>query len=488
VAGMKNGMENRVIQEAIQGTWPVLPEERNWGTLGFTAVAISAGVAAWGYMIGGYVAYYLNAFMGTLAMVAGSLTGMYFVVLATIPVSSRYGVDSITASRPQFGTRGTYFSIFLQYASIIGWNCLLLILLGRATGRIAVAAGWVDPSNTGWVCVAGSLTAITVSWLMLRRGADTIRNYAYVISVVVTGLGFWILYKLVSTVGIAAIFDKAPSASSGDLLWDYTAGFEILVASVLSWWPYMGGMVRMVPSARQSSWPAMLCMGLPTGVIALIGLYSALVLGDADPTSWLIQLGGVSYGALALLFLGLANVGTAVVGAYVASIGIKQIPYFQSRLTWSWTTFLVLLPVALIAAFIPDLFFDHTGTFLAFLGVIFAPVVGIQITDYFFLRKGKLNVNGLYENSPKSAYYFIGGINPAAFAAVIIGFVTYTYLLNPVTFVSHGFFKYTGASLPAIFVSAATYYLISKWYVLKVGIGDYDMPERRLESVSELAG
>jgi NCS1 family nucleobase:cation symporter-1 len=133
----------------------------------------------------------------------------------------------------------------------------------------------------------------------------------------------------------------------------------------------------------------------------------------------------------------------------------------------------VLLPVALIATIIPDLFFDHTGTFLAFLGVIFAPVVGIQITDYFFLRNGKLNMQGLYDNSAKSAYYFIGGVNPAAFVAVVIGFITYVYLLNPVTFVSHGCFKYTSASLPAILISAGAYYLASKLYVLKAGIGDY---------------
>ena len=469
----RTSMEARAVQEAVQGCWPVLPEERNWGTWGFTAVAISAGVAAWGYMIGGFVAYYLNAWMGTLAMIAGSLVGMYFVVLATIPVSSKYGVDSITASRPQFGTRGTWFSIFLQYASIIGWNCLLLILLGRATSRIALAAGWVSESSAGPIGVAGSLIAITLSWLMLRRGADTIRNYAYVISVVVTGIGLWILVKLVSNVGFEAIANAAPSASSGDRLWDYTAGFEVLVASVLSWWPYMGGMVRMVPSARQSSWPAMLCMGLPTGVIGLIGLYSALVLGDADPTAWLIQLGGVSYGAFALLFLGLANVGTAVVGAYVASIGIKQIPFFQKNLNWNWTTFIVLLPVALIAAFIPDLFFDHTGTFLAFLGVIFAPVVGIQIVDYFFLRKGALNIHGLFDDSADSAYYFAGGFNPAAFAAVFVGFVTYVYLLNPVTYVSNGFFKYTSASLPAIFISGAVYYGLSKLFMVKSRMGDY---------------
>jgi NCS1 family nucleobase:cation symporter-1 len=470
---MKNGMEGRVIREAIEGTWPVLPGERTWGALGLTAVAISAGVAAWSYIIGGFVAYYLDAKMGTLAMIAGSLVGMFFVAMATIPSSTKYGIDTITASKPQFGSRGAYFSIFLQYASIIGWNCLLLILLGRATGAIALQAGWVGESSVGLVSVAGSLTAITISWLLLRKGAESIRNYSYFISIIVTTLGLWILYKLIVGVGLTAIFAGKPLASSGDRLWDYTAGFEVLVASVLSWWPYMGGIVRMVPSARQAVWPAMLCMGLPTGIISLIGLFSALVTGDADPTAWLIQFGGIKLGVVALIFLSMANIGTAVVGAYVASIGLKQIPVFQKGISWDWITFIVLLPVAVIATFVPGLFFDNSGTFFAFLGVAFAPVCGIQIVDYFFLRGQMLNTRGLYETQKGSAYYFLGGVNPAAFIAVIAGFFCYTSLLNPVTYVSNGVFKYVSASIPALIISGLVYYCITKLFLVNSSLGDY---------------
>ena len=257
-------------------------------------------------------------------------------------------------------------------------------------------------------------------------------------------------------------------------MWDYMAGFEILVATVLSWWPYMGGIVRMVPSARQAAWPAMLCMGLPTGVISLIGLYSALVTGDPDPTAWLMKLGGVKMGIAALVFLAMANIGTAIVGAYVASIGLKQIPLFQKGLSWNWVTFIVLLPVALIGVFIPDLFMDNTGSFFAFLGVFFAPVCGIQIVDYFLLRKEKLNVDGLYASHSGSAYYYLGGVNPVATLAVVAGFCCYVYLLNPVSYVSSGAFKYIGASVPALIISALVHYVGALLYTLPKKIGDYE--------------
>lgn len=301
-------------------------------------------------MIGGAVAYYLDARMGTAAMIAGSLVGMLLVTLATVPASVKYGIDTIASSKPQLGSRGALFSIFLQYTSIIGWNCLLLILLGRAVAEVLAATQVISAGMQPGVAVLASVAAVAVSWVLLRGGAQALRSYSFIIAIVVSIIALWILIRLLTQFGMAQVMSAQPLASSGDRLWDYTAGFEILVASVLSWWPYMGGIVRMVPAARQAAWPAMLCMGLPTGLISLIGLYSALVTGEADPTKWLIQVGGLTFGILALRFLALANVGTAIVGAYTTAIGLRQITFFQRRLTWNQTTFVILFPVALIAA------------------------------------------------------------------------------------------------------------------------------------------
>jgi len=108
-------------------SWPLLLNERNWSHWALMWVSLSGGVAAWSYSIGGYVAYYLNAGMGTAAMIAGSLVGMFFVVLAVVPTSMKYGIESVVTTIPQFGTRGSVLAIVIQYLSIMGWNCLLLI-------------------------------------------------------------------------------------------------------------------------------------------------------------------------------------------------------------------------------------------------------------------------------------------------------------------------------------------------------------------------
>src|SRR5690606_41852545 len=94
-----------------------------------------------------------------------------------------------------------------------------------------------------------------------------------------------------------------------------------------------------------------------------------------------------------------------------------------------------LVPVAAVSIFVPELFFGNFGTFLAFIGVFFAPLCAIQIVDYFILRRQRLSIRGIFTAGEGSPYYFWGGFNPAAILAMAAGFCTYLYLLNPITYV-----------------------------------------------------
>lgn len=454
-------------------SWPLLRGERNWGAWALMWVALSSGVAAWGYSIGGYVAYYLDAGTGSVAMLAGSMIGMFFVVMAVVPPSMKYGIESIVSSIPQFGTRGSVFAIFLQYAAIMGWNCVLLILFGKAVGEVLFTLEMVNESSQGFVSLVGTVAAVTVSWFLLRKGASTVRKASIFIAIFVTLIAALILYFLVTRIGLATLFSAEALAPADNSLWNYMIGCEILLVTVLSWWPYVGSIVRMIPESSKTIWPTMLGMGLPTGVISLIGLYSALVTGNPDPTKWMIEIGGAGFGIIALLFLALANIGTAVVGGYATGLGLRQVRFIQKNTTWNMTTLLVFAPVVAIGVFIPDLFMNRIPTFMAFLGVVFAPLIGIQITDYLVIRRQQLDVSSLFDKSSKSRYYFWGGFNPASIVAVLAGFCTYVYLLNPVTYGVTEMFVFLGASVPAILVSGVAYWAGTKLICEAANKGGY---------------
>jgi NCS1 family nucleobase:cation symporter-1 len=103
----------------------------------------------------------------------------------------------------------------------------------------------------------------------------------------------------------------------------------------------------------------------------------------------------------------------------------------------------------------------------------FAPLCGIQIADYYILRRRHVDIRAIFDASATGAYAFWAGFNPAAIVALGIGCAVYIYLLNPLTYVSHGPFRLMTASLPTAFASGFVYVIFSRWFVLPTGRGGY---------------
>ena len=62
--------------------------------------------------------------------------------------------------------------------------------------------------------------------------------------------------------------------------------------------------------------------------------------------------------------------------------------------------------------------------FVNTLGAILAPVFGIMITDYYIIKKEKLDVDALFDDSAKAKYHYNGGFNHKAILAwVLSGYI-----------------------------------------------------------------
>jgi nucleobase:cation symporter-1, NCS1 family len=62
--------------------------------------------------------------------------------------------------------------------------------------------------------------------------------------------------------------------------------------------------------------------------------------------------------------------------------------------------------------------------FVNTLGAILAPVFGIMITDYYIIKKEKLNVDALFDAGPKAKYHYNDGFNHKAILAwVLSGYI-----------------------------------------------------------------
>lgn len=463
-------MSERSSSPADESAWPLPPSSRNWGPLRLGITLATAAAATWCYLIGEAVGRYLGFVEGALTLTAGCMIGMLLVLLAGGPLSVRFGIDSIAATKPQFGTRGWVVPAALQAISIIGWNSLLIIFFAKSAIQLLGAIGVVGVDGGHSAAVpALTLVACGVIFVALRHGAQGVTTASNILVAHVL-VGFWMLYLLLSRRWpdlIAAI----PTAAQPNRLWNYTTGIELGIATTLSWWPYIGAMIRMAPNGRSVVLPVMLGMGLPVPLLSLIGLAGILVLKTSNPAEWMRTIGGPLYAIIALAFVTAANFGTAIAGIYASTIGLRNFSALENR---SWTTLLLmtLTPVAVIGLFIPELFFAKFGNFLAFIGVAFAPLCGIQIADYFVLRRRKVDLRAIYHDGPGTPYYFWHGVNPAALIALAAGCAAYVTLLDPLTYTSYGPYRYLTASLPATLVAGLVHIGVSR-YVIARGRGGY---------------
>lgn len=464
------GLPDQAEPESNQTSWPLGQSERSWSPWKLTMVLTVTACATWCYIIGEYVGYYLNLKMGTAALVAGGMLGMLIVTLAVVPIVTRFGVDSVTGTVPQFGSKGWVITLLPQFASILGWNAILLIFFGKNVAQLLQLMGMSD----GVVSAAApviSIASCLICYLVLLKGSTGLEKVSSVLFFFIIGVGAWMIFLLV-TEQSAAIAAAKPAYASESLSWNYVTGMEIAIASNLSWWAYAGAMMRQSKNAHSATLPAMLGMGLPVPLLSIIGLASVLALQVSDPSKWMVQLGGPLYGSIALVFVAAANFGTILAGVYCSSIGMRQLKVF-SKVSWNKLLLIGLLPIMLMALLVPDLVFKNFGTFLAFIGLAFGPICGIQIMDTLVIRKQKVSVRGLFDPSPSAAYYFWSGWNPAAVIAFAAGVGTYLSLLNPLTYASSWPYEVTTASIPTVIVSALVYWLVTVLFVRPAGKGDY---------------
>jgi NCS1 family nucleobase:cation symporter-1 len=451
--------------------WPLTAADKTWTTRQLTVVLLVTACGNWSYLIGQYVAFYLDFRMGVSALIAGSMIGMLMLTLAVVPMSTKYGIDSIAASKPQFGNRGWLITVVLQYASIIGWNTLLLVFFGKAVAQALITLGLAGPENSLTIVRIVSALTCGLVYIVLLRGLKGLEAASNLLFVFVVGIGLWMLYELLSSQAAALAVAK-PTMASSNLSWNYVTGVEISIVSILGFWAYFGTIVREAPSPSSSVLPSMLAMGLSLPLLSIVGLAAMLVLQVPDPTAWLVSLGGPLYGLIALLFVMAANLGPSLAGVYSTAIGLRRVPSLGDA-RWSTLILLSIVPVAAVGILIPEEFFSSFGTFLAFIGVFFAPLCAIQIADTFLLRRNTLNVRGIYQDGPGSPYEFWAGFNPAALLAMAAGFATYLYLLNPVTYASRWPYEYTTASLPAALIAGVVFVVVTRFWVIPSRRGDY---------------
>ena len=118
---LKSGPVAKIPPGDASAGLPLPLHQRTWSGFILGAVCATAGVATWSFVVGGSTAFYLDARMGTAAMLAGGLLGQFLVTLAGVPASTKYGIETVVSTRPQLGVRGSNIALGVVFFTTLCW-------------------------------------------------------------------------------------------------------------------------------------------------------------------------------------------------------------------------------------------------------------------------------------------------------------------------------------------------------------------------------
>ena len=321
--------------------------------------------------------------------------------------------------------------------NMIGWSGLILVMFGNGIRNIAAGirlrAGGAGSSGLGVAL------GLWLSYLVATRGVHLLKiSNAFV----TPGLGLLIafmFYMLIRDHGWEAIAAAPPLDPSPKPFINYLLAVELGIASGISWWGGVGFLARNTRTRRNAIYPEILQLGLATGIACSIGLFSALVVQSEDPTEWMVPLGGVFMGVLALVFVALANVTSTAVSLFASGLALRHVP----------ATALASVVAADGAAGAPLRSVRRSGpassttwaTRSSPTTARCTPHLGHPVhADYFMLRGQRLDLWSIFDDAPSGDYFYTRGFNWIALGSLVLGQATYLFLYNPLTGATHELF------------------------------------------------
>jgi NCS1 family nucleobase:cation symporter-1 len=438
---------------SVFGRLPLRLDEREYDTLDAHGNCFAYAIATWCFLLGSYSADLVGAVEGTVCLIAGNLIGTFLCTMALSLSCQRYGLEQMDFCKTAFGQHGTHILIVFYLFNMLGWSGLLLVMFGNGIFNIADAFG-LHPGQ--WVVGAGVALGIWISYLIAAHGVHRLNVVNNIVTPALGLVVLYMLYMLFSNYGWEVITSAKPLDPGPDRTINYAIVLELGIANGFSWWGGIGFLARNTRTRRNAVYPQILQLGLASGVVSSIALYSALVVGSDDPTRWMVPLGGLFMGIVALGFVALANISSIAVSLFASGLALRHVPGLRRRPWWQIVV-ITTIPCSFFIVWSKELY-DLGDAFLAYNGTMYAPISGILFVDFFLLRKQRICLRSIFDNAPDGAYHYWKGFNLLGLAGIILGQAVYFYLYNPLSGATHWLFTYVPASLAAFTVPAVIYW------------------------------
>jgi len=364
------------------------------------------------------------------------------VVLIPIALNShagtRYGIPFPVLARASFGVLGANVPALLRGLVACGWFGIQTWIGGWAIYKL-IEVLWPGIATLPQILPAfvglntGEFLCFMVFWAMnvwiVLRGMDSIKFLETWGSPFLLAVGVALfVWAAVRAGGIGPMLENPGGQAvgrSGGLTQVFGAGLTSAVA-------FWGTMALSIPDfSRYARSQRDQVIGQAVGLPATMALFAfigaavtnatVVIFGTriADPVALLARIGGPLMIMLSMAGLIVATLTTNIAANIVApanafsNLAPHKITFKQGAMVTA-VIGIVMMPWRLYNDAAAYIF-----TWLIGYGALLGPVAGIMIADYFFVRRGELNVNDLYKRH--GAYEYSRGFNWIAMGALAIG-------------------------------------------------------------------
>ena len=301
---------------------------------------------------------------GFAAIVTGHVIGCILLFLAGL-IGGRSGRSAMETVKMSFGQKGGLLFAVLNVLQLVGWTAIMIYDGALAAGSVFPAGRWA------WCLVIGGLILL---WILVG-----VTNLGWL-----NKLSMAALFLLTLALCWVIFGSGTPQTSGLGEAMSFGAAVELAVAMPLSWLPLISDYTREAEKPFQATAVSAIVYGLVSIWMYAIGMGAAIFTGESDIAAVMVKAG---LGIAALVILILSTVTTTFLDAWSAGISAESI---SPRLTGKWMAVgAALLGTAGAVLFPMD---DITG-FLYLVGSVFAPMIAIQIADFFLLRRERFQTD-----------------------------------------------------------------------------------------------
>ncbi len=383
-----------------------------WSSLGVGILVLQAGAL---------MAPALTVDQAILVSLVGSIAGSALLASAGV-IGARHGVPTMVSLRPILGFAGSYIATILNVIQLVGWTAFELKIMADASSLIL-----------GGGCELLFLVLFTVVIMLLAVGGPltVVRQWLEKFAIwLVYASTAWITYMVITTPKWAI------SGGRGGLPW--TLALDLVIAMPISWMPLVSDYNRFSSKVWSCTLSTMLGYALANAWFYSLGAALALMSGRGFIAASILSL---YFGWMALLFILVDETDNAFADVYSCALSIQNA--FPKARQWKLIVLISILS-AVLAYFLP---LSKYEWFLLLIGASFVPLFGVMLSEYFLVRRGRVDVEEFYEGAPR--------IVPRSIISWIVGLTTYFAIATH--------FPDVGASLPSFLMSALLQYLLRRW-------------------------